>query len=496
MKKLPWMSIILAIVIAASLFLTYFLIFDAIPFYQLFMDTRVEETTQIVGEDNYTSDFYDNNTRTSLTNTLYPTKVVINETEEVYVVHDVDLISSLVAQMRSNQLVVSESAVVEDPDLFYQHLNENHVQFVFANDFPVVTMDHYLEIQDNQQPAYTFDRIVVPFGKSNQAFLMNSSQQSFLEVEVANYFALNLHELAQESRNLWMQADRFPIANEEFVYLPLNGLTLDMEEYLLQVIPETIYTDLVFRDHNTRFIRLSPSNSQTVSTYQSLDTVLTFDTDTQTFNIEYTTPEDQVRMNFDQRIRLGLNLVSDFDFWEEGIRYSDQVGDMIIFRRYLNGLPIYFQNRITPYGSTIIYLENSNNDLNNNSVVARLQSSAVRLLAKIDDQSEAVQLETAEEMVGVLNQQGLSFRDFSNVTLGYQWLPEMENMSKVNFMPAWFFNYQGTYYSLEQISNGVINQLMEEAEEGAAETESDDEVSWLDQSATYRLAQGGALNGL
>ncbi|UUX33236.1 two-component system activity regulator YycH [Fundicoccus culcitae] len=472
MKKIPWMTIILAIAIIASLLLSYFLIFDAIPFYQLFMDTEVEETTQVVGEDNYTSDFYDNKTRTNLATTLYPTQVIINETENVYLIHDPDLIASLISQLRANQLIVTQNTVIEDVDAYYQVINENHMQFVFANDFPVVTMDHYLDIQENQQPAYTFNRIILPLGDSGKAYLVNSYDQSYLEVETPESLANNMHGNAQNSRDAWLQADRFPIADEDFVYLPLNTVTLDAEEYLLQLIPETIYTDLVFRNHNTRFIRLSPSSSQTVSTYQSLDTILSFDTVTQTINIEYTTPEAEARLNFDQRIRLSLDLVSDYDFWEEGIRYASQQGNMIVFRRYLNGLPVYYQNRTTPYGSTRIYLENGSNDLSTSSVVARLETSAVRLLAKIDDQSEAVELETANEIYDMLTEQGLSFLNFSNVTLGYQWMPEMENMTKVNFTPTWFFNYEGTYYSFNQISNGIINQLLEdEANQESEETD-------------------------
>ena len=69
-------------------------------------------------------------------------------------------------------------------------------------------------------------------------------------------------------------------------------------------------------------------------------------------------------------------------------------------------------------------------------------------------------IESGEELEEILEEQGLQFAQFNQVFLAFEWQEEMEGFRKVTFIPKWYFVLKNQTYSIDQIKNGEVVEVM------------------------------------
>ena len=95
-----------------------------------------------------------------------------------------------------------------------------------------------------------------------------------------------------------------------------------------------------------------------------------------------------------------------------------------------------------------------------NLELSRLQKPLLDLGVHVDDLSQEIMIESGEELEEILEEQGLQFAQFNQVFLAFEWQEEMEGFRKVTFIPKWYFVLKNQTYSIDQIKNGEVVEVM------------------------------------
>ncbi len=339
---------------------------------------------------------------------------------------------------------------------------EDHFQFIFLNHTSLALLEHIIRVPDSIDSSFQINRIIIPADDTEVIYLVDHYSKSYYTGRLANGVSkASLFTLVEEYEDIWSPVEEYQI-NRDTVYLPSSRAVSASEVFTIDELPESLFLNTVFKDEAEAFA-ISRSETANLTYYNTFQTSITVNDDTNMMTVANSSIQsgssvnpNLENINQPEKVSASLNFYREYAYWNHGARLFLESNNQAIYRRFLFGRPVYSHPNLPDYGSVRITLRANDQNLE----LSRLQKPLLDLGVHVDDLSQEIMIESGEELEEILEEQGLQFAQFNQVFLAFEWQEEMEGFRKVTFVPKWYFVLKNQTYSIDQIKNGEVVEVM------------------------------------
>lgn len=461
MKKLSLTSIIVFILLTINLFLVYLLLFDTNLLNrwlnQFEGETVITTSTSEPIED--VEDYYEVTTLT-LDQLITPTKLIINESSDMYDVNNYATLQSVLELLGSQTIELNKNSVETHPDMYEGVTSGEYLQLLYPTSFSVPSLRGLIATPAELSTQFEMNRLVFPRHLEGTVYLVDTKSQAYMEAELTDpTIAKEIFAVVDAVRDdQWLPVTRFEVEGGA-VFLPTYETISLSQIYTLEKLPDSLFLDDIFPSNN---YDIAEPDANSVRSYHTLLTTFQINDLTNIMSINHsissTTGSNNIIRDMvlpEEKVRYSYPYVQTYEYWPNDIRLYSENNNTITYRRFLNGLPIYSAPGLADYGATRVTLRT-----NPNIEVSRYQMPLITIGTHIHDMSRVYDIESGAQIAALLTEQGLSFEHFTNIVLGYEWQSEMENFKTATLVPKWFFHVNNTYYSIDQVRDGTVTNLI------------------------------------
>lgn len=460
MKKFSMMTFTVFILLVINLVLVYFLLFNTSllnRWLNQFEGETVITTTSsepIVEEDDYYT-----LTDPTMDEVITPYKMIINEAEAVYDVNNYDTLQAVMALLNQQSIEITSNNVETNPEMYQQAVAGDFLQLIYPTKYSILSLKSIIKIPEDVATQFELSRIVIPRDRSDIVYLVDTSNYSYITAQFTdNLLASQILSVVDSVRSeQWLPVTYYELGTNS-VYLPNFETIASSQIYTLDKMPDGLFLDDVFPSNN---YDISEQDANSVRSYHTLLTSFQINDLTNVMTVNHSISANQGSNNInryfilpEEKVRYSFPYVQTFEYWPGDIRLYSENNNTVTYRRFLNGLPIYSAPNLADYGATRVTLRTSPN-----IEVYRYQMPLVTIGTHIHDLSRVHDIESGQQIEAILTEEGLSFSNFTNIVLGYEWQSEMENFKTVTLVPKWFFHINGNYYSIDQVRDGTLSEL-------------------------------------
>lgn len=461
MKKLSLTSIIVFILLTINLFLVYLLLFDTNLLNRWLNQFEGETviTTSISEPIEAEEDYYEVTTLT-LDQLITPTKLIINESSDMYDVNNYATLHSVLELLGSQTIELNTNSVETHPDMYEAVTSGEYLQLLYPTSFSVPSLRGLIATPEELSTQFEMNRLVFPRHLEGTVYLVDTKSQAYMEAELTDpTIAKEIFAVVDAVRDdQWLPVTRFAVDGGA-VYLPTYETISLSQIYTLEKLPDSLFLDDIFPSNN---YDIAEPDANSVRSYHTLLTTFQINDLTNIMSINHsissTTGSNNIIRDMvlpEEKVRYSYPYVQTYEYWSSDIRLYSENNNTITYRRFLNGLPIYSAPGLADYGATRVTLRT-----NPNIEVSRYQMPLITIGTHIHDMSRVYDIESGAQIAALLTEQGLGFERFTNIVLGYEWQSEMENFKTVTLVPKWFFHVNNTYYSIDQVRDGTVTNLI------------------------------------
>lgn len=461
MKKLSLTSIIVFILLTINLFLVYLLLFDTNLLNRWLNQFEGETviTTSISEPIEAEEDYYEVTTLT-LDQLITPTKLIINESSDMYDVNNYATLHSVLELLGSQTIELNTNSVETHPDMYEAVTSGEYLQLLYPTSFSVPSLRGLIATPEELSTQFEMNRLVFPRHLEGTVYLVDTKSQAYMEAELTDpTIAKEIFAVVDAVRDdQWLPVTRFAVDGGA-VYLPTYETISLSQIYTLEKLPDSLFLDDIFPSNN---YDIAEPDANSVRSYHTLLTTFQINDLTNIMSINHsissTTGSNNIIRDMvlpEEKVRYSYPYVQTYEYWSSDIRLYSENNNTITYRRFLNGLPIYSAPGLADYGATRVTLRT-----NPNIEVSRYQMPLMTIGTHIHDMSRVYDIESGAQIAALLTEQGLGFERFTNIVLGYEWQSEMENFKTVTLVPKWFFHVNNTYYSIDQVRDGTVTNLI------------------------------------
>lgn len=460
MKKFSMMSFTVFILLVINLILVYFLLFNTSLLNrwlnQFEGETVITTTTSdpiVEVDDHYTL------TEPTMDQVITPYKMIINEADAIYDVNNYDTLQAVMALLNQQAIEITSNNVETNPEMYQEAIAGDYLQLLYPTKYSVLSLRSILKIPEDVSTQFELSRIVIPRDRSDIVYLVDTSNFSYITAQFTdNLLASQILSVVDSVRNeQWLPVTHYELGMGS-VYLPNFETIASSQIYTLDKMPDGLFLDDVFPNNN---YDISELDANSVRSYHTLLTSFQINDLTNIMTVNHSISANQgsnsINREFilpEEKVRYSFPYVQTFEYWPGDIRLYSESNNTVTYRRFLNGLPIYSAPNLADYGATRVTLRTSPN-----IEVYRYQMPLVTIGTHIHDLSRVYDIESGQQIEALLTEQGLSFANFTNIVLGYEWQVEMENFKTVTLVPKWFFHINSNYYSIDQVRDGTLSEL-------------------------------------
>ena len=461
MKKLSLTSIIVFILLTINLFLVYLLLFDTNLLNRWLNQFEGETviTTSISEPIEAEEDYYEVTTLT-LDQLITPTKLIVNETSDFYDVNNYATLQSVLELLGSQTIELNSNSVETHPEMYEAVISGEYLQLLYPTSFSVPSLRGLIATPEELSTQFEMNRLVFPRHLEGTVYLVDTKSQAYMEAELTDpTIAKEIFAVVDAVRDdQWLPVTRFAVDGGA-VYLPTYETISLSQIYTLEKLPDSLFLDDIFPSNN---YDIAEPDANSVRSYHTLLTTFQINDLTNIMSINHsissTTGSNNIIRDMvlpEEKVRYSYPYVQTYEYWSSDIRLYSENNNTITYRRFLNGLPIYSAPGLADYGATRVTLRT-----NPNIEVSRYQMPLMTIGTHIHDMSRVYDIESGAQIAALLTEQGLGFERFTNIVLGYEWQSEMENFKTVTLVPKWFFHVNNTYYSIDQVRDGTVTNLI------------------------------------
>lgn len=441
MRRSRFSSFVLVLLLALSFALSYLLYKDTISTESVFNNNDpVTDSGPSSLVDNYEYDTYFSPTKETISDMTSPVRYIISQGEETYqIINDltVDQITDYLQEYPFDGYSVSDISNASLSEL----LPGDFIEIDFATSLPVdISGDLIKEASENIE-HFKFSRIYVPLDGGNIAYLYNHDSESYVSILFNDNLTSKDLMLFLESKSVdWQEVEVYKGKNS-FIYLPKDKLSVDEEYFVLEIVPELQVIAETFVNDDYESVE---TDNTGINSYQTYQYNLDVNTIQNTITYTETQMDNKSDKALDQLIDESFTTLTKYECWPYELRLTRSLSNQLIYRRYYNGLPIYntTTSASVDYGSSrVSFMETSK----------RYYVPLARPEIHLDDMSVAVEVESAYEIVNIIEANGYHLSAFNDVFLGYEWAPYNKEGNLCILAPSWYFVFEGKVYSLEEI---------------------------------------------
>lgn len=471
MRKLNVQTIFLPFSIILSLFLSYILIFDKNYFISTLRPQHETAQLNIQNDSEFSVSDYYKLANIKLSEVLYPTNIIISQSEKAYLLNDYPTLRSLATYLSQRRVTVSGNIITPTDVEYLDLITQERIEYVFSNLIPYQMVTHFVK-NSGEEIEFNFNRILMS-AEDKQVYLVNSINHTYMKATYSEDTTFEAFQaIANTVKTKWVEAERYNLSSGNHVYLPVKNMTLSSEVYTLNQVPENNITQSLFGNGRTwRYVLTNQENNESSISFKNANIDMQINTKTLMAKVNYINTSSYEVKTYAERIEQSFNQLRQFEYWTQGIRYGSQSSStQSVYQRYLNGLPVFVTSNATNYASTRVLFKSGEFS----SSVMQVSLPMLYLEAHLHDLSRNYELMSVSELNYLLNLEGLSVEDFTNVVIGYEWQINMEQFQKVTFIPMWFLEKDNTYYSLNQIQKGMLNASEELSSSQPSQTEGEE----------------------
>lgn len=491
MKRISMTTLLLTFFVALNLLLIYFLLFDTQFMTSLF--NRFEEETVITSTSEPVENVnaFHQRTDPAVEDIIAPYKLIVHEADKLYDVNYHATLEEVVTILGNQSIELVDNHVETDPELFQAVFQQDFVQLIYLTKFSVPTLRRLIEIPTDLSTQFELNRIVMPKSDPSTVYLVDTLNETYIKARMQHDdIKDDVFALVNSVRNeQWLPVERYQLY-ENVVYLPIHETLSSSQVYTLDELPDSLFLTEVFPNNN---YDISEPDENNIRSYHTLLTSLLINDTTNVMTVSHTFPAVNSSNSMtrdmilaEEKMRYSFPYIQSFEYWRGDIHLFDESNNVVTYRRFLNGLPIYSAQGIADYGATKVTLRT-----NTAIEVYRYQMPLVILGTHIHDLSQVHDIESADQITAILTEQGLDFSDFTNITLGYEWQADMEDFRKAILIPKWFFHINSNHYSIDQVLDGTVRTYVDQqANSGVMESDDLDKVKLLANVAQVRPRTG------
>ncbi|MBG9980765.1 hypothetical protein [Facklamia lactis] len=457
MKKPSWISVCLVIFILLNVLLTYFLI-DTKAIYDLYQRIAVNEELKPQVETSIIEDTYFQAAQPELSDIMSPHQIMIREKGRYYYVHQSKIMADIRDTVEEPIIELDGNQPQINPVELGDIMKKDHYQFIYVTKLALPLLSDLIRDSSEVETQFQINRIIIPKDDSRKVYLVDSINKSFLEAHLNDTINLStLSDSFDKVAQTWIEMDEYTI-NRDTVYLPKTVLASPSQVYTLEKVPENIFIEPVFEGEA---FDITEPDANNIRSYHTFVSSLMIDDDTNMMTVSKSGSQKNVPSRSESQlvsqyhqVTGSLEIVKDFTYWNMGFRFFSEQGNMITYRRYLAGMPIFAHPELPDYGANKVSLKYQGSQAS----LDRLQMSLLILGTHVSDQSQSQIVESGQEIRKILEDNHLKFSQFNQILLGFEWQKEMENFKKVTLIPKWFFVIGNEIYSIDQIKDGTVSE--------------------------------------
>lgn len=465
MKKHYFLTLFLVSFAILSIILSYFLIYD----YAAFQDFINKGQTNVSQESNLKKGevkspvFYKPN-NLSLGEVFKPAKVIYRNDKTTQWITDPKIENSLVQLFTSSPIQMKNAEFIQDEQRIDALYNTNHLQLIFTDKIPANVMQPMVEVVNEEDMKEHIHRMVIPFDDSGQVYFINLDKKGYYTAKLPRQVTHDSLETTLNKQTSMKVDVQGYIGKQGLIYLPNDPIKTKSQLYTLEDIPESVYVKEIFKNNE---FKTNDTDDDRVTYFNYLYN-LDFQRDKHLLDVRVSRPEEGTRRTTLEKIENSYDNFSRFEFWRDEVRLMNPNANQAVYRRFVNGFPIFPAPDQVDHGAMIFHLKN-----NQSSEIYRFQIPLQIIQAHIPDMSEPVELLSADQIQTQLKEMGYDLQSMHDIIIAYEIQEDTEDYQKMLLVPKWYVKLKDTYFAFDQLSSDEFKQAWNTAngissqEEGA-----------------------------
>lgn len=454
MKRRMNYPIFLTLLVIFGLILSYFLLYDIQGFERL-IGIEQPENVQVGPTNNQLNQAVEplETTTVRTADVVIPDEAYYRVNNQSHKLNSRRVLTTLSSLLESRPIIVEDLDTIENPgsvEYFYQ---VDHVQIVFPERLPIGLYNHIISLPDDEDTDVYVDRLFIPLidEENNSVYIVDSENNRYIAGELStNLTFRDIANVIEREDIEFAEVMRYQGASGP-IYLPTGPKVVESHVFTLDVIPENIYINQVFQGATYNVSEIS--NTADFSSFRYQNFLYTLDNDRSNHRMSLTLNrlEQGSPRTVTEKIRNSLNALRSYSYWQGDFRIDHFVNNVVSYRQFYNGYPIHASSQLPDsplpdYGRTTVQLRN---DLSGD--VYRINQTMINFGINIDNLSQPMEIAAGPEIIELLQDLGYPLSQFEDVFVGYEWMPDTENLRKVELHPNWIFKLGSSFYTMDDI---------------------------------------------
>lgn len=456
MKKNYFITLFLITFAILSIILSYFLIYDYTTFQDFIFKGEARQSTQTdIKKSEVASPVFYKPNKLSMSDVFKPTKVIYRNEKTTQWITDPKIEDNLIQIFKEHPIQLKDDAFVESSEKIESLYATNHLQLIFSDKVPSKVMEPMVKVSHPDEMTQHIHRIIIPFDQSGQVYFINLDQKGYYVAKLPREIGEStLEEVLTKPTKMKVDVQGY-IGKQGLIYLPNQPIATKTQLYTVENIPESVFVKEFFQNNE---FKTNDGDDNRGIFFNYLYT-LEFQRDKHLLDVRVSRPEDGTRRTMMEKIDNSFKNFSRFEFWRHESRLMNPNGKLAVYRRFINGFPIFPSPGQVDHGATIFQLKS-----NQSSEIFRFQIPLQIIQAHIPDMSEPVELASSDQIYQALKDNGYELEGIEDILIGYEIQEDTENYKKMYLVPKWYFKLNDQYVSMDQLMTDEFQQAWDKAQ--------------------------------
>lgn len=280
-----------------------------------------------------------------------------------------------------------------------------------------------------------FDYFVLALDRSNNGYFVNTKTNQITTVKVNK---LNHHDAWQLAQQLPKSLNiNFQNYHNRVGLNYLQKIRLPVYSYLVNNRDPKTYVSALLGTINQ--LNVTQDGDKTVYSNKLNNQTIVYDPNWATVTFEDHNKKNKLPEFYVDRLNTGLSQINllQSDFTDTRFYESQQNGQKITFRTYVEGFPVYFQSEIGAIHMTMDKHGNLTSTYSLNEIGVPVPNNQPDVI-----------LPSTREIIKQLSDAGVQEKDYNFIAPGYQWLLDQGSQAAVNMEPTWMIETASGWQSV------------------------------------------------
>jgi regulatory protein YycH of two-component signal transduction system YycFG len=331
---------------------------------------------------------------------------------------------------------------------------EGNAEIIFPDSIPIELYKNVLEIKDNENINFNFDRIVIQtegqLKEDGVLYFVSYEDQRILKGRVTSSFVINFKEKYFRMASLlpnFQPLFSFQVTDQRTLFLPEGATSLYRYEYILDSLPLEKFKNALFRNPSL----VQKNFSVTGEEYTDSSNLMSVDFENRTISFVNPAEKNEYTISSNNLLQKSIEFVNQHGGWTDNYRYVgiNELNQQVAFRIYDPvGYPVFSREGISDI--VLTWGETEINKYLRNNFSLDLQTE------KTD-----VSLWSGHKVLDYLLKQEDFNKDYlQDIVLGYTMIKDSQD-PLIYLEPTWYYQYNNHWWPIVQDDREGMNYGLE-----------------------------------